>query len=138
LTNEYNGVGYYVFGSSRLKSEFASVMFGGRYGMKFDEDIFAVGSNFSININNNFSFFGDASYLKTEATPIFDFRNETHFLAILGGKYNSKEQQIAINIFYRNIKDPILLNFDSDNLHTFTPSFSDISEKNILGITGDV
>jgi hypothetical protein len=52
FTAEYKGVGYYIFGNAMLNLQPINIAFGGRYGTKYGEKIFALGTNITNKLTN--------------------------------------------------------------------------------------
>ena len=118
---------------------------GGRYESIMTKNIFSFGGKLSLNINNINLVSIDLSSSKTTPLNIFNYRSERHILGIISYKnilYKNTPEDIILtskfnyelNFFYRNIKDPILLDFESNKIKSFTPVLDIIPDKNIFGL----
>ena len=76
--------------------------------------------------------------MKTNPEPIFNYRNETHLLTFAGFKHKNKHTYLSAKLFYRNVREPILLEFNKETIGTFVPSYIDVSNQNIVGIMSDI
>ena len=105
LTNNFNGFGYNIYGMGVLDFNTTNISLGGRYGHKYDKNVFSFGGSITKNITKKMSLIADISYLKTDPISVFNYYQEEHFLTLLGLKYDSI---ISFNLFYRDITDQII------------------------------
>jgi hypothetical protein len=135
ITTEYSGLGYNLFVNGDFTINSLIFSAGARIANKYSKPLFSFGGNITNNFSEHSSIFLDFTFNNSEPLPIFDYKTEKHLLGILGGKHTNDNFSIETNIFYRNIKNPILLQFDENNIYTFTPSLINISYNNIYGIS---
>ena len=142
FNKEFYGMNNYIFGNCNYLNNNFNFSIGGRYGRKFDENNFSLGINLTYNFSENFQLFADASYIKNNLQFIYNnlndkyFLMEEHMLEIFGGKYFTKNWKINFNIFYRNIENPIVIEFEKKNIYSFIPTFRRTNLKKIIGIDG--
>ena len=110
LTEAFSGLGYNVFGLGTFNFSATNILFGGRFGQKYDKNVFSIGSSISQNIINKLSAIADISYLKTAPIPVLDYHQEKHLLTILGLNYGSIA---SFNFFARYINNQLMLQDNS-------------------------
>ena len=148
ISKEFKGINYNLYGLGTIQKNIFEISGGCRFENKFTKQLFSLGGNITANIDE-YSIFTDISYNNSAPSLIFDFRNEKHFLGIIGAKtkpnnIKSHNWNIETNIFFRQITDPIILKFDQNNLYTFTPmlenanQFENLNKKNIYGLLANI
>lgn len=142
ISKEFKGINYNIYGLGTIQANIFELSAGCRLENKFDKQLFSFGGNVTANINK-YAVFADISYNNSAPSLIFDFRNEKHFLGIIGAKtkqndIKSNNWNFETNIFFRQITDPIILKFAQNDLYTFTPTLENTAQKNIYGLLGSI
>ena len=136
LIDKYAGIFYNMYTLLNYSLNLFSFDIGGRYEKKYGVDLtcFASKLNFILNDNNNL--FIDLSLSNNFPLPVFNYKNEKHYLAILGWKNIKDNYDIVFNLFYRRIHNPLLLILDTTNIYSFSYKNIDVLDRKIFGFVG--
>lgn len=136
LVDNYLDFGVYGFASLNL-SEYLKISGGGRLFKKYQNEGYAFGGKIESKINNNFTYYFDAS-LGTRLPSIFESKQavkEIHNLYIFGTNWQISNTKIAAMVYYRYVDNPIRFKFSYDTTkNRFNTEFYNSSNKNYPGI----
>lgn len=134
--DNYLDLGIYGFVSVNF-SELLKISGGGRFFKKYQSEGYAFGGRLESKINDNFSYYFDAS-IGTRLPSIFEAKmavKEVHNLIILGTNWQTKNAKIDAVAYYRYVDNPIRFKFSYDTTNNrFNTEFYNLSNKNYPGV----
>jgi hypothetical protein len=141
ITKEFGGFGYKLFALNETKINSLKISFGGRFANKYDKQLIGFGgclTKYFNSENSNSKIYFDASYSDAEPIPVFNYNFEKHLLGLFGFEFAKNKFLFDINLFFRQINNSLFLNFDYENLYSFSPSVLGKDDHHIFGFAGKV